>query len=145
MRYNEFDMVRSMVEKSKYTSEKKGSMTETAKNIRLLKYKDNKTSKYLIELFDTLQVLNNYMKANTKNKHNQLSQNILSRREADINSYEKSTYLQEWMQVALIFDRFFFFIFLGLMPLTLLVFFRSNLYEYINYTTQKAYIPNLEC
>lgn len=47
------------------------------------------------------------------------------------NSFNRHLFKEEWKQAALILDRLFFYLFLIMMPLTITVFFRVNVVEYI--------------
>lgn len=86
----------------------------------------------------------------------------------NIFEFAKDMYIEEWKQVALILDRlvmvcfffafliyfkiinlllnrFFYIIFLILQPLTVLIFFRVDVFEYISSRSQEGRIPNLSC
>lgn len=57
----------------------------------------------------------------------------------------KNFYIEEWKHVALVLDRFFFFVFLIIQPLTILIFFRINFIEYIMSHGETGRIANINC
>lgn len=93
------------------------------------------------ELLKTLRVLNKCIVLNNKLKNVE---------DIDANKKEKSAeqafYYEEWKQASLVLDRLFFYIFLICMPLTTVVFLRSEVLAYINSVSQSnVNITNINC
>ena len=110
-----------------------------------------------IDLLKTLKLLNKCILIN--NKLNSLDQmddlekpsdtninlNLKSKKE-ELLHMERSMYYEEWKQASLVLDRLFFFVFLICMPLTTLVFFRTDVFEYMNSSGQNnSGISNINC
>ncbi|RNA04494.1 neuronal acetylcholine receptor subunit alpha-6, partial [Brachionus plicatilis] len=97
------------------------------------------------QLLNTLRLLNRCMRINMdKDMEDEPKVEDFFRKEKV--NLERSLYYEEWKQAALVLDRLFFVIFSICMPMTTMIFFRTNFYEYItsNRDTNEN-IQNLNC
>ncbi len=116
-------------------------------DIECFKTDQDRTSNKTEDILNILKLLNKSLKLNILS--NDLLLNLDKKIDEIQKSYknhnfnEKNFYYEEWKQAALVLDRLLFFTFLICMPMTLLVFFRTNVFEYMSSTGESIPTPNI--
>ncbi len=127
-----------------YLSTLINTINDDIESFKTGKTRINKTD----EILDTLKLLNKSLKLNILSNDLLLNlekqtDEMISYKNQNVN--EKNFYYEEWKQAALVLDRLLFFTFLICMPMTMLVFFRTNIFEYMSSTGENKQIPNINC